>query len=436
MSILIIQFLPLLSVAQEKPPFAEIDSLTYHAYLKEDWKKVLVHAKIGFDSGYDYYYLRMRAGIAELTLNKPVRAANHFRKAMEFNQNDPAALENLYASMVFSGDYAESRLLAANYSPAFRKKLGIPARRLITDAFFEPGYLFNSKAADLKSYRPDAELAHLYFVPAYWYLSAGINLEAGKRFSATIATNILSFKAFQQFRFQNQEALVYEVPFDQKAIYLAGSYYLGKGYHLSLAGQVMTYTYPIYQWVPGEQGGDYLLKAFGYRDLAFNGSLVKQLPYVTVSLSADVNRFKSLWARQAAAEFTIYPAGNVNTWIRLGATWLSDSLQTTGRIIVRASAGRKLFRSVYLEGEYYYGDIRNFSERNAYVVFNNFDLIRKRLGMSILAYRVMPHLDLSLRYQYTRRTATWQLYQNSEYIRDFGMDYPVHSIIGGLTWRF
>ncbi|MCX6223330.1 MAG: hypothetical protein NTV01_01015, partial [Bacteroidia bacterium] len=117
-------------------------------------------------------------------------------------------------------------------------------------------------------------------------------------------------------------------------------------------------------------------------------------------------------------------------------SWLSDSLNPAGRIIAHATAGRKLFRLVWIEGVYYFGNIRNFTESNAYVVYNNYDMIRKRMGINLLAYRVLPHLDLSLRYQYSLRSATWQIYQNSEYLEDFNKDYPVHSIIGGLTWRF
>jgi len=428
---------PFVSSAQEKPSFARIDSLSYRAYLNQDWKKVLDYTRLGLKSGYDYYYLRIRAGVAEQNRHNGVRAAVHFRKALEFNQNDPYPLQNLYSSLLFSGNLAEARLMSETYSAAFRKRLGIPARRLITSAFLETGYMVNSKADSMKAFRPDAQLSHLYIVPAYWYFSAGINLESGKRFSGTIATNILSFTAMQQFIYRNQPALVFDDPYDQKAVYLAGSYYLGKGFSLSLAGQMLTYTLPLYHWVPGDLGGQYVQDAFTYRDLALNISLAKHFPYGTISLAFDANRFKNQWYRQAGAELTLYPAGNVNTYLKLGGTWMSDSLNPAGHVIAHATAGRKLLRSLWIEGDYYYGDIRNFSEHNAYIVFNNYDLIRKRMGINLLAYRILPHLDLSLRYQYTLRQPSWQIYKNSEYIGDFSdYYYPVHSFIGGLTWRF
>jgi hypothetical protein len=428
--------IPLVTHAQEKRPFSEIDSLTYKAYLVEDWKKVKEYAQLGFNSGFDYYYLRMRSGIAEFNRHNMTGATKHFRKALEFSENDQAALEYLYASLLYSGDLSESRLLAATYSPAFRKRLGIPARRLIASAFLEPGYMVNAKADELKAYRPNAELSHVYLVPVYWYLSAGLNLETGKRFSATVSTNILSFKAVQQFLIQNQAAQVYDVPYDQKAFYLSGSYYIGNGFHVTAGGQLMSYQMPLYRRIPMELGEEYVAEVYFYHDLAFGASAVKRLGRVTAALTVDVNRFRNLWYRQAGAEFTIYPAGNVNTYFRIGGTWVSDSLNDLGRVIAHATVGRKIFRTVCIEGDYYYGDIQNFSEHNAYVVFNNFDLIRKRMGINLLTYSILPHLDLSLRYQYTLRSATWQTYQNSEYIRDLHLDYPVHSFIGGLTWRF
>jgi len=433
---MILLSVPLLLQSQQVRSFAEIDSLSYRAYLNSDWKEVINLAKEGFRDGYDYYYLRMRAGEAELNRKNPVGAAEQFRKALVFNDKDPIALELLYSSLLFSGDLAESRLLAANYSKEFREKLGIPARRLITSAFFEPGYMSNPKSDQFSVIPDGAELAHIYGVPNYWYFSAGINLEAGKRFSATLSTNILSFAATQQILIRNLPPIVFDVPFDQRAVYLGGNYYLGKGFHLSLAGQMMSSTIPLYQWVDSNTGGQYELGATSYRDLALNFSVYKQFHYVTIGLGADVNRLKNLWYKQVQTELTLYPAGNINTYLKVGGTWLPDSLKPSGRVVAHAIAGRKLFRTIWMEGEYYLGDIRNFSEHNAYVVFNNLDVIRKRMGFTILAYQVLPHLDLSLRYQYTLRSASWQIYKNSKYIGDLSKDYPVNSFIGGLTWRF
>jgi hypothetical protein len=416
--------------------FARIDSLSYQAYLQNDWKKVIGYAKTGFKLGYDYYYLRMRAGIARFNRNQMTLANKQFRKALAFNQNDPVALEYLYASLLRSGDLAESRLLAANHSPAFREKLGVPAHRLITSAFVEPGYFFNPKAAELAGYRPDAQVSYVYLVPSYSYLSAGINLETGKRFSATLSTNLISYKASQQFLIRNMDAITRDVPFNQSGLYLAGNYYLGKGFDLTLAGQYLWATVPLYHWEAGSTGGSYVLDALAYQDLALHFSAGKRVGRFYAGLTADANRFRGTWYRQAGLQALVYPAGNTDTYLDARADWVSDSLATGGHTVSRLTAGRKLFRNVWAEGYYYLGDIRNFSESSAYVVFNNYDRITRRWGVNLLAYSLLPHLDLSLRYQHSRRSANFLIYQDSEYIGNELRDYPVDSFIIGLTWRF
>jgi len=178
------------------------------------------------------------------------------------------------------------------------------------------------------------------------------------------------------------------------------------------------------------------LGGYGYTDLALNASFTKRLPYVTVGISADANRFKEIWYKQAGAEITAYPFGNINTYLKAGGTWIFDRLNPATRFVARGVAGAKLIRSWWLEAEYSFGDIRNLSEKNAYVVFDNFDPITKRLGINLMGYRLLPHLDISFRYQYSQRTATWQIFENSQYIRDEQQNYPVHSFITGITWRF
>ena len=59
---LIIAVLPL--SAQNKNTYAYFDSATYKQYLDRDWKNLQRTSEKAFREGIDYYYLRMRAGIA------------------------------------------------------------------------------------------------------------------------------------------------------------------------------------------------------------------------------------------------------------------------------------------------------------------------------------------------------------------------------------
>ena len=97
-------------LAQDQMSFAELDKKTFDLYEKNSWKELRDLGKQGLENGTDYYYLRMRIGIAEYKLRRYTTACKHFRKALEFNTNDPAALEYLYYSLLFSGRTQPGRL--------------------------------------------------------------------------------------------------------------------------------------------------------------------------------------------------------------------------------------------------------------------------------------------------------------------------------------
>ncbi len=434
---LFLLFLAIPCLAQEKLSFRQVDSLSYDAWYRGDWKQTARIAREGFDHEVDYYYLRMRAGIATLNLNKPEQASIHFRRALNFSQTDSNALVYLYLALVKAGNYQEARLILDSIPTGSREKFEIPAPRIIRNVYLEPGYMLNGEAADLKAYRPEAVLAHHYMVPTYSYVGVGLNLEPQKRLNLTMAANLLSFFAYQQFIIANNEPFEFDVPFDQRALYLAGNYYLGKGFSLTLAGQMLTATYPLMEWQGTNTGGSYVEKGHFYRDLAFNGSLIKRFPFVTFALRADVNRFRDSTCTQAGADLTFYPAGNTDTYIRGEGTWVMKKQDKSGRLVAQGIIGRKIFKSVWMEGYYSYGLIRNYSEKSAYIVYNNFDPIKSRAGINLLVNGITRNLDLAIRYQWSKRTTSWQFYDSSgDFDQDFELKYPMHSIIGGLTWRF
>jgi len=77
------------------------------------------------------------------------------------------------------------------------------------------------------------------------------------------------------------------------------------------------------------------------------------------------------------------------------------------------SAGRKLFGTTWLEGYYSFGEVTDYTEKGAWVVYNNYDPISARAGMNLMIYSVTRNLDLAVRYQWSSRISTWQLYDSA-----------------------
>ncbi|MDD3384500.1 MAG: hypothetical protein PHN30_02165 [Bacteroidales bacterium] len=424
-------------LAQTERSFAAIDSLSYQAWQHANWKEVRQVTQEGFALGYDYYFLRMRAGMAELNLNKPLRADVHFKKALTFSQNDPNALAYRYLALLGSGHFSEARLIVDSIPQDTRERFHIQAPRLITSVFVEPGYMLAAKASDLKSTSPDAPFSHHYLVPSYSYVGAGLNLNPHRRLRITLAANNLKYFALQYFAASGSEPIEFEVPFDQNAFYLAGSWYLGKGFTGALAGQVLSATYPLREWQQTPISGSYVEVPYFYRDMALHASLSKQFAWAVLTLRGDWNRFKSKRYIQGGADLTLYPAGNTNIWVRGEMTLINGANRGVPRLVSSFSAGKKLFGNTWLEAFYSFGEFNGYTEKSAWVVYNNYDPIVARAGANLLVYSLTSQLDLAVRYQWSQRISTWQLYDGDGiYTGGFEKQYHMHSLTGGITWRF
>ncbi|HSW67693.1 MAG TPA: hypothetical protein VLH16_03850, partial [Bacteroidales bacterium] len=83
--------------------FRFYDSLTYRLYSQHSWKELTRVGKEALRAGNDYYFLRMRLGIAAAERNKHRLAANHFNKALRFNSGSSLGKSYIVDSHLKSG---------------------------------------------------------------------------------------------------------------------------------------------------------------------------------------------------------------------------------------------------------------------------------------------------------------------------------------------
>ena len=101
-----------------------VEYRSYQLYLKKDWKALLALGDSALAHSNDYYYLRMRLGIAEYEQEHYLLAQNHFTKAIEFNSLEDLPNEYLYYCYVFTQRFEESRNIASKFSSVLKKKIG------------------------------------------------------------------------------------------------------------------------------------------------------------------------------------------------------------------------------------------------------------------------------------------------------------------------
>ena len=66
--------------SQESKSYSHYDSITLKEYQDKNWKELIRTSKEAIHDGTDYYYLRMRRGIAFYEMHNYLKAYNEFKK--------------------------------------------------------------------------------------------------------------------------------------------------------------------------------------------------------------------------------------------------------------------------------------------------------------------------------------------------------------------
>ena len=83
--------------------FREVDRKSYNLELAGQWEELAEYGELAISKGFDYYYLRLRVGVAHYELRKYLYAIPHFKKALLFNPASEIASEYLHYCYLFTG---------------------------------------------------------------------------------------------------------------------------------------------------------------------------------------------------------------------------------------------------------------------------------------------------------------------------------------------
>ncbi len=108
-----------------------VEKTSYNLYLKKQWVQLSSYCERAIGSGFDYFYLRVRAGVAYFERRQYRKAIVHLKKALEFNSDDDFAASYLYYAYLYSERFEEAKWLSKDFSPSLRNSLQIkPAGQL------------------------------------------------------------------------------------------------------------------------------------------------------------------------------------------------------------------------------------------------------------------------------------------------------------------
>ncbi len=329
---------------QTKKDFNYYNTLTYNQYIAKDWPNLVKTGRESIRLGYDSYYIRMRLGIALYSKRKYMLSVKQFRKALRWDETNPAPVEYLYYDMLFTGREKE----AVTFYPVKKEN----RTKFFEDIYMEGGY----KASDGKA--PTRDIYYGLF-----------SLRNG------FSKRVSYFQAFQY--------LVRDYADDNVAVngkskgenILQTKQYEYYGALEILAGRGFYIT-------PAFHTQRVIMEGYGWNNFALSLALSKYAGITNISLSGSYSRIDREYQYQGTLGLTIYPLANLDLYIdnRITAQYESDAWHLS----VKQKIGGRVLKKTWLEGWYSYGDMRYFSEQNAFILFNSPNTMHYRIGGGII----------------------------------------------------
>ena len=420
---LIIFFLFLFSFklkAQETISYSQIEAKSMELYFDEDWNQLISFSQKIIQSGTDYYALHLRMSIAFFQQGKYRKAASEFEKTLKFNSYDQLALEYLYYSNLFSGNYTGAKLVTRRFDQNLLKKTKESTFNPITDLRLEGGTRFISST--------NAEVGKINFY------ELGTGQQINKRISVAEAFSILTQdKVFSYTDSYTNVETKTTVALNQKQFYAALNYQITPSLNLTPTFHLLKITVDQSNNQPGSSAiitinndfatGIMLSKRFAHFSIT---------PFATYSSLNDSISFDSIYT-QKGASISYFPFAN-NKLCYTSTFNYHKSPGNSGYPVYRQALS-VAFGKAFLSLEYCKGnEVINIANSNTYLLNNSLDITNYKLS-GLFSFDVNPKINLYAYYQFEDRQrpekkteAGYTIYPN--------LNYKFTTLLTGLKIKF
>ncbi len=427
---IVLLFLSVLQVQGQKPDFVYYDSLTYHQYINKDYGALLKTGKEALHAGFDYYYLRMRMGIAAYQKKQYRVAAVHFEKALHFNDND-LVREYLYYAYLWGGEPLLAQKSEKGMSSELQKKLKLKKKGLLSAEAVAAFLTRNGNVPDDFAI-PDKE--GLQVIPKQFYdVTVNLRHKLGAKSQMTHVISYLNKQNEKYYYTDNKHYFDPAYNTNQFQYYIGTFFSLNRSWGLHVNGQVSVLAMPEYTETRGRMGYTYLVKTNAWQtDYVLSASVVKDFAFVSVEGGLALVNIGNQAAWQPELLFRIYPFANLDLYTESGFFYQLRSGEAA--FFQQQKIGGKLFRKLWLEGSYFSGGVSGFVLDNSVLLFNGPEEIKWMAGGKLI-YMAGSRTKLTLGYQH-RRQATWFVPVSNTETRSnkTSLNYSLFYIL--VSWSF
>lgn len=444
MGIVLMLTWPNIVYAQSPKSLPEVDRLTYALYQQKNWDGLIAEGNKALDQGMDYYYLRVRLGIAYYEKQNYHLAARHFDKALQMNDAEDYVKEYLYFAYLFSGRQADAKVLASRFPPSLQRKTATDQWRFIEGIDLAYNYTGIADPSILDNFTSDVPLDRdgAQFIPRqHHYFFLGLQHHLSPRLSFYHGYSNLQVSHLRYSQASNETVTENDFPSTLHQYYAAANLLVAKGLTLSGGIHFINSSFETITQVVSGSPGRPTIRSVASRvnnnDLVAFASLYKRFYFITLGASYYRGTVADFIQNQADLRLILYPFGNLNLYTITTASYQNQDFRdgnVINRTIIDQQIGVKASNWLWAEAYGTFGEMDNFFLKDGLVIFNRMDLVKQRLGGRLI-FLPAPKWSLTLDYTYLNNQS--QFIQVPFTGEDFNQKkYQIHSITAISSWKF
>jgi len=416
---------------------------TYNLLEEEKYKELIEYSNKAIKENIDFFFLRLRLGIAYYKLKNYKMAIFHLEKSLKFNSDNEIAIEYLYYSYIFSGLTDKANYIKEKYKKIIDLEIA-STYSIIQNIYFESGFSLSNNFSKNSNTNFDGGKgiygeSNLNDNSIYSHLGAKLRLNSS--INLYNGFNFINVKNYS-FYSTNKGLKRFDYNLNQWDYYLNSKFILKNGITFSPAIHLINVNTKSYTASLSSNGketiinendkslNDFVISAilsYNYKKLLFE-------PGFSYSKLNENNQI------QIIGNVMFFVFGNLDLYTQTTITYLHSEdtaiyLQKKSSIIFNQMVGTKVFDKLWTEIGLTFGDIKNYNESNGFVVYNIPDVIKLKTYINFL-YPISPKIELSLRYQFLNRKDTYTFNEDINTIKNGVMNYQNHTLIGGIKWTF
>ncbi|MBN2236112.1 MAG: hypothetical protein JW729_01045 [Bacteroidales bacterium] len=399
---------------------AEYGQKTYDQYLAEDWTGLIETGKEALAKNTDFYYLRIRMGIAYAAQANFRMAIVNYKKALEFVPEDPIAQEYLYYAYLYSGMKNTASVYAAGLPSTLRKKIKPEKLSAFGNIYMETGFAFANYSNSSFSFPSATEIyfSELFKRKSQTYFNTNLLFNVAKSVSFSFGYTGLGVQSEHQYQLKDQTVEVEDLKVSQKDISLSVNIHTDNGITLipffhnvntSFSLTQVDYDTTAYELEPGIE----IDFSSSYNTLKWNDQLVgfgfvKKNGLIDIAASLSYSWLNQTQQKQLSASLTYLPKGNYSLYFTPEIRLFNEDANT--RTLLKLTSGFTVSPQVWAEAAFTYGNLKSTNENFGAIVYNLPDKTKFKAD-AVINYGFSNGVSLSLRYQLTNKESALNSYR-------------------------